>query len=824
MKKHLSLLLALCLLLTLVPVKAEAAVIDGGTFDDNLQWSLDDQGTLTISGSGGIYSYSSAAPWSMYREDIVLVIIEEGVTSIGDSAFANCVNLLEVWLPESLEKMGFNVFEGCNSLQGLIIPPKVKEMTNTFQDSTNLQYIVFTGHAPNMNFSSLRGIGGMVFYPINYKSWTREVLQECVGTMTWMGYESEYHPDPYLFQVTFADNSTWSLAEDYTLTLSGMREANESISWSLYEDRITRIVLEEGITHIAPNTFHVLTNLREVSIPSTVTTIGGNSFGHCTALRGIILPDSVTEIKTGAFRSCYKLSYIRLPANLTSIESHAFAGTGLRYLELPEEMQIIPMYLFRESSLQAINLPDGLQSIEDYAFSETSLRKIVIPASVTSIGDNAISYGPLDSIYFLGDPPYISNRAFLRVTATAYYPADNPAWTEEVLQNYGGEITWVACDHVHNYVAEVTLATCTTAGSATYTCADCGDSFVQPLDDALGHDFVEATCTQAKYCQNYGCGYTEGKPLGHNILPATCTMFGYCQNDHCGRIVSDPLGHQWDDANATVKTCTVCGEKEGYYRINLDPELVGETDYAWIDGVPYYLYYDGEYVFTALDHADATNLVLYYYNDLYAEDLHTQYPTGMKVWMLDCSSGDYEATYVKEFDDLLQYAGSSIRITGKKGIRMITSITKSNKQALTGKGLAGYKLVEYGTALAWVSDLADGHYLTLGEATTKSNYAYKRGVADPVFKDTGSLVQYTNVLVGFTNDQCAPDIAMRPYIIVEDASGKRVTIYGGTVYRSIAYIAYQNRKAFGPGTSSYEYVWSIIHHVYGNRFDQDYKK
>ncbi|MBP3389068.1 MAG: hypothetical protein J6K98_04245, partial [Clostridia bacterium] len=105
----------------------------------------------------------------------------------------------------------------------------------------------------------------------------------------------------------------------------------------------------------------------------------------------------------------------------------------------------------------------------------------------------------------------------------------------------------------------------------------------------------------------------------------------------------------------------------------------------------------------------------------------------------------------------------------------------------------------------------------------RSNYAYRKGVADPVFATTGNLIQYTNVLVGFTNDQCKPDIVMRPYIILKDASGKQVTLYGGSIHRSIGYIAYQSRNAFKAGSSSYGYVWDIIHAVYGKKYDADYK-
>ena len=179
---------------------------------------------------------------------------------------------------------------------------------------------------------------------------------------------------------------------------------------------------------------------------------------------------------------------------------------------------------------------------------------------------------------------------------------------------------------------------------------------------------------------------------------------------------------------------------------------------------------------------------------------------------------------MEELDNLLQYSGCSIRIVGVKGIRMITSISKSTRSALAGSGLAGYKLVEYGTALCRAGVVDSGAPMVLGTPDVKSNYAYKRGVADPIFKDTGSAIQYTNVLVGFTDEDCKEDIAMRPYIILEDENGDTVTVYGGIVYRSIGYIAYQNRNAFPAGSDAYAYVWDIIHKVYGSQYDKEYKK
>jgi hypothetical protein len=78
--------------------------------------------------------------------------------------------------------------------------------------------------------------------------------------------------------------------------------------------------------------------------------------------------------------------------------------------------------------------------------------------------------------------------------------------------------------------------------------------------------------------------------------------------------------------------------------------------------------------------------------------------------------------------------------------------------------------------------------------------------------------------VNFSDAQCGNEIAMRPYMILEDTSGEEITIYGGIVSRSIGYIAYQNRDVFDPGTEEYQYIWDIIHSVYGDVYDGDFEQ
>ena len=251
-------------------------------------------------------------------------------------------------------------------------------------------------------------------------------------------------------------------------------------------------------------------------------------------------------------------------------------------------------------------------------------------------------------------------------------------------------------------------------------------------------------------------------------------------------------------------------------------DLEGHTS-VWIDGMEYAVQADGESCYVDLPDGSAKTMIAYTYYVGDETDIHSQYPLGMKVWTLKNEDGLYTATRVEELDNILQYSGSSIRVTGNKGVRMITSIEQVKKHDLTNGGLAGYTLKEYGTLIAWSSKLEEGNPLVLGESYVSSNYAYLRDVADPVFNETEELMQYTNVLVGFSNSQCRKDIAMRPYMILEDEAGEEITLYGGIVHRSIGYIAWQNRDVFAPGSAAYEYVWDIIHSVYGDIYDEEYQ-
>lgn len=121
-----------------------------GDSGSNVTWLLDDNGTLTISGSGKIEDYRSDIdqPWYSNRSDITSVVIEPGVTSIGSQAFYECSNLTSITIPSSVTSIGVNVFYNCTGLTDITV------------DSNNSSFCSESGVLFNKDKTTL------IYYPL----------------------------------------------------------------------------------------------------------------------------------------------------------------------------------------------------------------------------------------------------------------------------------------------------------------------------------------------------------------------------------------------------------------------------------------------------------------------------------------------------------------------------------------------------------------------------------------------------------------------------------------------------------------------------------
>ena len=139
-KRILPLLLALCMVFTLLPGSVFAAdVVASGSCGDDATWTLDSDGVLTVSGTG-IMSEPTGLPSS---PTVRSAIISEGITGIGNSAFASYSSMVSVSLPDSLTSIGEHAFDRCVKLSGIEIPDGVTEIRNyAFSSCYDLQYAV----------------------------------------------------------------------------------------------------------------------------------------------------------------------------------------------------------------------------------------------------------------------------------------------------------------------------------------------------------------------------------------------------------------------------------------------------------------------------------------------------------------------------------------------------------------------------------------------------------------------------------------------------------------------------------------------------------
>lgn len=362
-QRLLSLMLALSVLVGMVPVSAMAAT--SGTCGDYLTWTLDDAGTLTISGTGDMKS----KPWSGSCAQIKTLIIHQGVTGISSSAFSNCTNLTEIILPDGLTSIGDRAFSQCRSLSSIVLPSSVKSMGNLFIGCSNLTEITVEEGAER--FFDIDG----VLFSRNNNYNDNATLICCPG-----GLQGSYTVPEH----TTAINSYafYGCAGLSSVELPADLTSIRSFAFAECTG-LESIKLPSGIVSIESSVFSGCTNLRSVTLPEGVASIGMSAFRGCKSLGNITIPETVTSIGNFAFYQCSNLDNILIPAGVSSIGENAF---------------------YYCSNLTNISIPNSITSLGKYVFAYCrSLSSITIPASVTGIGAYAFSgCDSLAKVYYDG--------------------------------------------------------------------------------------------------------------------------------------------------------------------------------------------------------------------------------------------------------------------------------------------------------------------------------------------------------------------------------------------------------------------------------------
>ena len=473
LKRILLLSLILAALVACFALHASAAtVVDSGYCGDegdgtNLSWTLDSEGTLTISGTSKMADYTwVSTPWYSYRSSIRSVAIGDHVTSIGEDAFSYCTSLTNVTIPDSVTSIGGGAFFGCASLTNVTIPDSVTSIDNyAFYSCYSLTSVTIP--------DSVTTIGGWAFYECT--SLTNVTIPDSVTTIgdgafsfctsltnvtipdsvTTIG-DDAFSVCSGLTSVTIPDSVTtigespfFSCTSLTKITVDPDNENFASEDGVLFNKQKTKLIqypggktgdyhIPDSVTSIGGSAFYECTSLTNVTIPDSVTTIGGWAFYSCTGLTSVTIPDSVTYIGGYAFYDCTSLTNVTIPDSVTSIGDAAFREcTSLTNVTIPDSVTTIGGWAFSLcTSLTNVTIPDSVTNIGADAFLYcTSLTSVTIGNSVTNIGADAF-YGctRLTDVYFEGNAPAVtaassSYRSFDE-TVTLYYIPGTTGWTD----------------------------------------------------------------------------------------------------------------------------------------------------------------------------------------------------------------------------------------------------------------------------------------------------------------------------------------------------------------------------------------------------------
>ena len=291
----------------------------GKTSNDNVNWEVTDTDgdgsydKLTISGNGEMADYNSlsARPWHNYRNNITSVVIESGVTSIGEVAFKECTGLTTVTFVANsqLAYIAANAFYGCNNtgFTSIEIPASVTYIDKgAFLGCNHLASVTFGEN------SQLATIGELTFNMSGLTSITIPASVTSIG-------EYAFGDCAHLTSIDVDANNILFTSEDGVLF---NKVKTTLIQYPVGKSGTAYTISVETIGNYA---FGGCTNLTSITIYDKVTTIGDGAFYNCTGLTSLTIPASVETIGESAFENCENLGRVYvLPTTPPDLGSNAF--------------------------------------------------------------------------------------------------------------------------------------------------------------------------------------------------------------------------------------------------------------------------------------------------------------------------------------------------------------------------------------------------------------------------------------------------------------------------------------------------------------------
>lgn len=413
-------------------ITVSADTVAEGECGTNATWTLDSDGTLTISGTGDMEDYGwERAPWYSHSLDIKKIVIEDGITHLGLYSFMRLKNvtsvtigsgvksfensvfyedsaLTSVTIPAGVETMGYSVFQGCSALTTVTFEENsalTRIPENTFSGCVNLVFVNLPdsiteigGHAfTNCELitsvvipSNVETIGDSAFFDCdNLASVTLNegliTIERCAfkycrnlttinfpSTLTTISYEVFSYCGFTSVNVPSTVTSFGQSAFSYCTNLKSatITVGEGGYCESLFANcsNLETATINGNAKSLGFGIFSGCESLTSVTIPDTVENIYQWAFSNCTSLESITLPSALKNIGSSVFDSCTSLTSIDLPNGVENIGERAFAGSGITSVTIPANAEISGSAFSGCQNLQTVSLAQGVDAIPAYAF------------------------------------------------------------------------------------------------------------------------------------------------------------------------------------------------------------------------------------------------------------------------------------------------------------------------------------------------------------------------------------------------------------------------------------------------------------------------
>ncbi|MBQ3078961.1 MAG: leucine-rich repeat protein [Clostridia bacterium] len=440
------LLLIALLIVFAYPVSADT--VSSGSCGSAAEWSLDSNGTLTISGSGEIKDYSlvyssggyiTDAPWGNFIGSIGSVVIKEGITAIGDYAFYGCKSIKSVTLPEGLSEIGDSAFYGLSdielhvdSLESWLNIGELDSWSSPiggggrmYVDGRMMEEIVIPSSITDIKEYAFEGLGGIksirLHKNIKYIGcgafWTDNAFGEVdiyiEDLSAWCNVEiGGNDANTSLYRSTLFTGGDFYVNGQLLTDLVIPKDVTHIGDFQFSAcTSLTRVKMHNGVTSIGAGAFFECKNLQNIDIAHSVSSIGRYAFCDCVSLQEIEIPVRTTTLSENVFENCKALTSVEIHGTMSTIEDSVFAYcTGLTEIVIPNNVKTIGDMVFSECSklvratlpagineipygmfsgctkLENVNIPSSVETIRQYAFSECEwLTELVLPESVQAI-------------------------------------------------------------------------------------------------------------------------------------------------------------------------------------------------------------------------------------------------------------------------------------------------------------------------------------------------------------------------------------------------------------------------------------------------------